>query len=183
MGADVVFEPTTLYEASHGEPPHETFVTVEKLQLPLCGAHRPTHFRGVSTVVAKLFNIVEPALAVFGRKDYQQFKLLCRMVRDLDFPVRMIGAPLVREPDGLAMSSRNVRLRRAPAAPTPAESYPQIESASYRRLRLALLSAGGPCYEYACQRHNRTSRYTFLAPRRWLPALSCNRCSATRPQR
>ena len=95
-GVDVLFEPTTLYEdPASGAPPHETFVTVEALQLPLCGAARTTHFRGVATVVTKLFNIVAPALAVFGRKDYQQLKVLTRMARCLTArpPLRRRSAP------------------------------------------------------------------------------------------
>eukprot|EP00850_Spirogloea_muscicola_P023880 SM000400S15603 [mRNA] locus=s400:10867:13024:+ [translate_table: standard] len=89
---------------------HETWIQVERLQQGLCGRSRPTFFRGVATVVAKLFNIVEPDVAVFGRKDYQQWRLIQRMVRDLNFAIEVVGVPLLREPDGLAMSSRNVHL-------------------------------------------------------------------------
>ena len=91
-------------------PPHETFVTVEELQRGFCSETRPHFFRGVATVVCKLFNICEPDVAVFGKKDYQQWRLIRRMVRDLDFEIDVVGVPLAREPDGLAMSSRNVRL-------------------------------------------------------------------------
>jgi len=120
-GCDAVFLPEDLYIRQGGDaPPHETFVTVTELQQPLCGASRPTFFRGVATVVAKLFNIVEPDIAVFGMKDYQQWRLIRRMVRDLNFPIDVVGMPIVREADGLAMSSRNARLtpdhrRNAPA--------------------------------------------------------------------
>lgn len=96
-----------------GEQGHETWINVERLEKPLCGQSRPIFFRGVATVVAKLFNIVEPDMAVFGKKDYQQWRVICRMVRDLDFPIEIIGCDLLREPDGLAMSSRNVYLSPA----------------------------------------------------------------------
>ncbi len=87
-----------------------TYVTVEGLSEKLCGKSRPSHFRGVTTVVAKLFHIVEPDLAFFGQKDAAQTTIIRRMVRDLNLPVEIIACPIVREPDGLAMSSRNAYL-------------------------------------------------------------------------
>ncbi len=90
-------------EAAHPDA-HETWVTVERLQRPLCGGSRPHFFRGVCTVVTKLFHVVEPDVAVFGRKDYQQWRVISRMVRDLDFAVEVVGMPICREEDGLAMS-------------------------------------------------------------------------------
>ncbi|MBX9681092.1 MAG: pantoate--beta-alanine ligase [Gemmataceae bacterium] len=103
-GTDVVFLPdaNVFYPAGY-----QTFVEVAELQQGLCGASRPTHFRGVATVVLKFFNIVQPDVAYFGQKDAQQARLLERMVADLDVPVRVEVCPIVREADGLAMSSRN----------------------------------------------------------------------------
>lgn len=112
-GADVVFCPTdsTVYA-----PDHSTYVDEDSLSKGLCGAHRPSHFRGVTTVVTKLFNIVQPDLAVFGQKDAQQVAVIQRMVRDLNIPVQILIEPIVRESDGLAMSSRNTYLSPAERA-------------------------------------------------------------------
>lgn len=103
-GADVVFAPSA---RAVYHPDFSTWVSEEMLSQGMEGAARPTHFRGVTTIVAKLFNIVQPDVAVFGAKDFQQSAVVRRMVRDLNFPIKMIVAPTVREADGLAMSSRN----------------------------------------------------------------------------
>ena len=107
-GADVVFTPgdAEVYPGK-AEGNYSTYVVEEKLARIMEGASRPTHFRGVTTVVAKLFNIVLPDVAVFGQKDFQQSAIIKRMVSDLNFPVQIIVAPTLRERDGLAMSSRN----------------------------------------------------------------------------
>ncbi|HLW68176.1 MAG TPA: pantoate--beta-alanine ligase [Gemmataceae bacterium] len=130
-GAAAIFAPdiATMYRASF-----RTFVEVEGLQDLLCGAARPGHFRGVCTVVLKLFNIVQPDVAYFGQKDAQQALILTRMVHDLDLPIEMRTVPTVREADGLALSSRNQYLDPAQRKNAPAlwqtlhEAQRQIES-------------------------------------------------------
>jgi pantoate--beta-alanine ligase len=104
---DILFAPQTEEMYPKGAV---TYVTVEGLSEKLCGSSRPGHFRGVTTVVAKLFHIVEPDLAFFGQKDAAQATIIRRMVRDLNLPVEIVVCPIVREPDGLAMSSRNAYL-------------------------------------------------------------------------
>jgi pantoate--beta-alanine ligase len=104
VGTDVVFTPSVeeIYP-----PGDATWVTVERLTTGLCGRSRAGHFRGVTTVVARLLNAARPHVAIFGEKDYQQLAVIRRMARDLCFGVEIVGGPIVREPDGLAMSSRN----------------------------------------------------------------------------
>jgi pantoate--beta-alanine ligase len=106
-GVDCVFTPSVA--EMYPRPPHTT-VHGDGLTADLCGAARPTHFDGVTTVVAKLFAISGPCVAFFGRKDAQQLAVITRMVGDLDLPVEVVGCPIVREPDGVAMSSRNAYL-------------------------------------------------------------------------
>jgi len=106
-GVDVIFAPAESDMYPNG---FQTYVTLENLPRHLCGRSRPIHFRGVATIVSKLFNIVKPHTAVFGRKDYQQLAVIRQMVRDLNFDIHIIGGPTVREVDGLAMSSRNTYL-------------------------------------------------------------------------
>lgn len=104
VGCDAVVIPTEEQMYPKG---YETYVTVEGLSRGLCGESRPGHFRGVATVVLKLFHIVQPHIAIFGEKDYQQLAVLRRMTRDLNVPIEIVAGPIVREEDGLAMSSRN----------------------------------------------------------------------------
>ncbi len=110
LGTAVLFmpPPSEIYPKDY-----QTAVEVEKVSQPLCGAFRPGHFRGVTTVVAKLFNMVKPHTALFGEKDFQQCAVIKRMVQDLNFDINVVAVPTVREADGLAMSSRNARLSPA----------------------------------------------------------------------
>ncbi|MFQ5679347.1 MAG: pantoate--beta-alanine ligase [Gemmatimonadota bacterium] len=155
-GVDVLFAPE---DREMYPVPQSIWVEPGELARRLCGLSRPTHFRGVLTVVAKLFGIVEPGVAVFGRKDYQQAVLIRRMVEELRLPVRIEMAPIVREPDGLAMSSRNAYLspsereaalslsrglRRARAAYAEGDRSP---GALRERVR-ETLEAGGARVEY-----------------------------------
>ena len=124
-GVDALFLPevTDIYPEGAS-----TFVIEESVSGPMCGAVRPGHFRGVTTVVLKLFNIVQPDLAMFGQKDAQQCAVIERMVRDLAVPVEIVRGPIVREPDGLALSSRNVYLSPVDRAAAPL-LYASLEAA------------------------------------------------------
>ncbi|ORJ61602.1 pantoate--beta-alanine ligase [Geothermobacter hydrogeniphilus] len=107
VGTDIIFAPEAVDMYPRG---YASYVDVEGLTEVLCGASRPGHFRGVTTVVTKLFTIVQPHIAFFGRKDFQQLAVIRRMTLDLNLPVEVVGMPIIREADGLAMSSRNVYL-------------------------------------------------------------------------
>ncbi len=128
-GVNLVFVPEVpaLYPAGF-----QTWVTVEEISKPLEGTFRATHFRGVTTIVLKLFNIVQPDVACFGAKDYQQQSIIRRMVYDLDLPVEVVVCPTVREPDGLALSSRNVYLSKKER--TVAQSLSQSLALAQERL-------------------------------------------------
>ncbi|HEV8539210.1 MAG TPA: pantoate--beta-alanine ligase [Bacteroidota bacterium] len=131
-GTDILFAPQPGEMYPDG---YLTYITVERLTTTLEGKSRPTHFRGVTTIVAKLFNITKPAVAVFGQKDAQQVVVIRRMVSDLNMGVKIVAAPIVREPDGLAMSSRNAYL-------SPQERKQSLVLSQSLRLAEQLISRG-----------------------------------------
>lgn len=147
-GADLIFHPgpEDMYAADFC-----TYVDMKSLTEGLCGKSRPTHFRGVCTVVSKLFHIVSPDRAYFGQKDAQQLAIVRRMVRDLDFDIEIIGCPIVREHDGLAKSSRNTYLseeeRRAAVVLSRAVSLGQSMMEKGERDAAAILSAMKACID------------------------------------
>ncbi|WP_226488822.1 pantoate--beta-alanine ligase [Pseudomonas sp. B20] len=118
-GCNLLFTPSVEEIYPHGMA-DQTLVSVPHLSQGLCGASRPGHFEGVATVVSKLFNMVQPDLAIFGEKDFQQLAVIRSMVRDLNMPIQIIGEPTVRADDGLALSSRNGYLNDAQRAAAPA---------------------------------------------------------------
>jgi pantoate--beta-alanine ligase len=134
-GCDLMFLPDVAEMYPHGAD-RATRIAVPELSRVLCGEFRPGHFEGVATVVAKLFNIVQPDTAVFGEKDFQQLTIIRRMTSDLCLPIEIVGAPTLREPDGLAMSSRNQYLGEAERSVAP-----QIHAALQRAA--AAVESGG----------------------------------------
>ncbi|MEZ5499345.1 MAG: pantoate--beta-alanine ligase [Steroidobacteraceae bacterium] len=132
-GCDLMFIPDVAEMYPNG-PENATRIEVPELSGILCGEFRPGHFQGVATVVAKLFNIVDPDTAIFGMKDYQQLTVIRRMVADLCMPVQIVGAPTVRESDGLAMSSRNQYLTADERALAPGIHH-ELQRAAARLLR------------------------------------------------
>ncbi|MCD6273650.1 MAG: pantoate--beta-alanine ligase [Deltaproteobacteria bacterium] len=135
-GVNVIFAPDAkeIYSAHF-----QTYITLQDLPHHLCGISRPDHFRGVATIVTKLFNIVKPHAAVFGQKDFQQLAVIKQMVSDLNLDIKIIGAPIIREDDGLALSSRNVYL--SPAERLPALSLFKALNNSQRLLESGVTDA------------------------------------------
>ena len=126
VGCDIVFAPSV--EQMYGSNPRLTTIRVSEITNDLCGAQRPGHFDGVAVVVTKLFNIVQPTFAFFGQKDYQQLAVIKQMVQDLNMPIEVIGVPITRAEDGLALSSRNGYLSEEHRATAPA-IYKALQSA------------------------------------------------------
>jgi len=145
-GVDLAFTPEKNF-FYHSD--HSVIVTESLLSKGLCGSSRPGHFDGVLTVVIKLFNLLQPTLAVFGEKDFQQVALIRRMVRDLNIPVKVIEHPTVREPDGLALSSRNIRL-----TPQHRKDAPRIQRALSAASDLAMTGEQNPAaYLRSAKKH------------------------------
>lgn len=184
VGTDALFAPNAPEMYPEG---FQTAVEVEKVSQSLCGAFRPGHFRGVATVVSKLFNIVKPHVAIFGEKDFQQCVVIQRMVKDLSFDLEILPMPTIREVDGLAMSSRNARLSAAErqtslciarALNSAAEMVQRNERRAdliLRSVRDILAQQGGVRLEYASLCHPETleevsevTRPTLLAIAAWV---------------
>ncbi|TAL74676.1 MAG: pantoate--beta-alanine ligase [Rhodanobacter sp.] len=153
-GCDLLFAPEVATIYPYGAE-YSVSVHVPQITEVLEGAHRPGHFDGVATVVAKLFNLVQPDLAVFGQKDYQQLKVIERMVRDLALPVKILGAPIQRAEDGLALSSRNQYL-----SPAEREMAPQIHQTLL--LMQSLIGEGHACHAVELVAATRLERAGFV---------------------
>lgn len=179
-GVDVVFapQPSAMYPEGY-----QTFVNVEQLTLPLCGADRPGHFRGVTTVVAKLFNIVMPHVALFGKKDFQQLAVIRRMVADLNMDITLIGMPIVREADGLALSSRNAYLspdergralclNRALRATRALFADGERSAAVLRSKAVGIINDAAASIDYVEFRHSETLEEVATVDRNTLVALA-----------
>jgi pantoate--beta-alanine ligase len=180
-GVDLIFAPkaSDMYPAGY-----QTWVDVDTLTLPLCGASRPGHFRGVTTVVCKLFNIIQPTLAFFGKKDFQQLAVIRQMASDLNMPLVVVGMPIVREEDGLAMSSRNAYLSpeerqkalclsRALAAARSAYKAGERNVSVLRRMVVETIGAEKtPIIDYADFRHGTTLQEIDIADQQTLLALA-----------
>lgn len=168
-GVDLLFRPDA---GGMYAPDHSVFVEETRLSGVMCGASRPGHFKGVTTVVAKLFNIVAPDTAVFGHKDIQQALIIRRMVRDLDFPVEIVIAPIAREHDGLAMSSRNSLLTAEDRAAAPC---------LWKSLQLAATLTRKPGAGAAAVRRKMAALIKRAAPRAQIDYIEFADCETLRP--
>lgn len=141
VGCDIIFAPSV--EQMYGKQPRLTNISVSSITEDLCGASRPGHFDGVAVVVSKLFNIVQPSLAFFGQKDFQQLAVIRQFVQDLSFPIEVIGVPITRAADGLALSSRNGYLtpEQRAVAPTIYQSLKTAEQALLNGVDLQIVLA------------------------------------------